>query len=235
MTYKTEEFMDCNLILQRIKDSYSAILQGNLIGIYVHGSVAFGCFDRCRSDIDYIAVVNEPLTLDVKNRLFHETLQISKTAPPKGLEMSVVLKTNCINFRYPTPYEMHFSSSHHELTSGTDTDLAAHFTVIKHTGIVLCGEPVDKVFGDVSRADFFSSIKSDIENARAEAYYILNLCRTLAFKNSGLILSKKAGGEWGLANIDSRYGEVIKAALKNAEPDVKSAEKFCKYMLNEIM
>jgi streptomycin 3"-adenylyltransferase len=222
--------MDYNIILQRIKADYTALLKNNLAGIYVHGSVAFGCFDWNRSDIDYIAVVNEALPLDVKTALMKKTARINEAAPPKGLEMSVVLKEHCLNFKYPTPYELHFSSSHREAAGGLDKDLAAHFTVIKHTGIVLCGEPVDSVFGDVPHEFFFDSIKSDVESAEAGACYVLNLCRVLAYKQDGLILSKIAGGEWALKNITGSYSEVIKAALKNAEADRGLMSNFCKYM-----
>jgi streptomycin 3"-adenylyltransferase len=210
-----------------------------LVGIYVHGSVAFGCFDWGRSDIDYIAVVNDALPLDVKTALMQKTMQINEAAPPRGLEMSVVLKEHCLNFIYPTPYELHFSNSHREAASGFDKDLAAHFTVIKHTGIVLCGEPIDRVFGDVPREFYFDSIKSDIENARTEiehnqAYYILNLCRVLAFKQDGLILPKAAGGERALKKIGDKYGGLINAALKDVKADSGLALEFCDYILEKI-
>ena len=231
--------MDYNIVLKSIKESCTALLRDSLVGIYIHGSVAFGCFDWNKSDIDYIVVLNNPLSAENKTALIKETMRINKSSPPKGLEMSAVLKEHCVNFKHPTPYELHFSNTHQETAGGTDKDLAAHFTVIKHTGIVLCGEPINNVFGDVLHEYYFDSIKSDIKNAKEEinhnqTYYILNLCRVLAYKQDGLILSKTAGGEWGLKNTDGKYSGVIKAVLINEKADSNSVHKFCDYLLNRI-
>ena len=35
------------------------ILQDNLIGIYLHGSLAMGCFNEKKSDIDLLVVVKQ--------------------------------------------------------------------------------------------------------------------------------------------------------------------------------
>lgn len=43
-------------LLQKIAVRYADILKGNLAGIYVHGSLAFGCFCFERSDIDFLVV-----------------------------------------------------------------------------------------------------------------------------------------------------------------------------------
>lgn len=40
-------------ILQKIKTSYQEILADKLVGIYVHGSIAFQCFNWKKSDIDF--------------------------------------------------------------------------------------------------------------------------------------------------------------------------------------
>ncbi|MDR2558231.1 MAG: DUF4111 domain-containing protein [Oscillospiraceae bacterium] len=231
--------MDYNSILQHIKESCTALLHENLVGIYIHGSIAFGCFDRDKSDIDYIIIVNGELSLETKNELLQETAGINKSAPPKGLEMSAVLKKHCLNFIYPTPYELHFSNTHRENTGGFDKDLTAHFTVIKKTGIVLCGEPIDSVFGDIPAEFYFDSIISDIKDAgnqinANQAYCILNLCRILAYKRNNLILSKKAGGYWGLENLGGKHSITIKAALGNAEINHDSVLEFYKYMLGLI-
>ena len=37
------------------------ILRENIVGVYLHGSLAMGCFNPKRSDTDLIIVVNEPL------------------------------------------------------------------------------------------------------------------------------------------------------------------------------
>jgi hypothetical protein len=71
------------------------ILGDKLTGLYVHGSLAFGCFRWETGDIDYLAVVKEPLSTAEKVGLIEALLRMDRAAPPKGLEMSVVLEQHC--------------------------------------------------------------------------------------------------------------------------------------------
>ena len=248
-----------NAVLEGIQKHYTKILGCNLVGIYVHGSIAFNCFNWAKSDIDYIVVVNEPLSLDVKKRLVEATVLLNTQAPQKGIEMSVVLKENCQNFVHPTPFEIHFSIAHlkwwHddfisycEKMNGSDADLAAHFTVIRHKGIVLCGEEIDSVFSEIDPSCYFDSIKSDIQASKEDiftepAYIILNLCRVLAYKKDSSILSKCEGGEWGRLNLPCEHRPIVELALENylASSSDKivlndiEATQFCDYMLKMIL
>ncbi len=49
--------------------------------------------------------------------------------------------------------------------NGEDRDLAAHFTVIRETGITLQGIEGTELFGPVPRDAYMDSIKMDVENA----------------------------------------------------------------------
>ena len=70
------------------------------------------------------------------------------------------------------------------------------------------------------------SIWFDVENAAEEItqctmYLTLNLARVLAYKEEGLALSKKEGGEWALENIPSEYRPLIEDALKDYSADMQ--------------
>lgn len=200
-------------LLEKIAQAYRQILGRKLTGIYVHGSIAFGCFRWEKSDIDFLVVVEERLTQQEKEGLIRTLLEFDASAPPKGFEMSVMLRSACAPFQDPTPYELHYSNAYREnyqqdltgtcqMMQGDDPDLAAHVTVVNSVGITLCGVPREQVFAPVPRASYLHSIWFDIENAPEEicrnpVYYILNLCRVLAFTEEGLVLSKEEGGEWG--------------------------------------
>ncbi len=216
-------------VLEKISPRYQAILGKNLIGIYVHGSIAFGCFNAKKSDIDFLVVLEKDAHLEQKISLIQTLLDLKDEAPKKGFEMSVVLKKDCQNFSYPTPYTLHFSNDHldkctNQIASyckemnGTDKDLAAHFTVIKSVGLCLYGEAISSVFQDVPKSAYLDSIKCDVEHAKIDifdnpVYVILNLCRVLGFLKEGKILSKEQGGEWGLEKIDKAHYRLIKQAL----------------------
>ena len=244
----------CTLI-QNIKTGFSDILGNNLTGIYIHGSMAFGCFNRDNSDVDFIVVVEKEPILEDKVKIIQLLLELDKTAPSKGLEMSVVLKQHCTDFVYPTPYCLHFSNSHKDAykqdiiqhihkMQGTDKDLAAHFTVINHCGITLCGKNKDDVFGPVPKESYTDSIVYDIENAVEEiaenpVYMTLNLCRVLAYIKEGKVLSKADGGVWGNKKLP-QYSDIIKDALDcytgsaNADFDNDRLKTMANDILKEI-
>lgn len=242
-------------ILDQIKNIYKEILMDKLVGIYVHGSIAFKCFNWNKSDIDFLVVVNESLEQKEKESLISVLLDLNEYCPEKGLEMSVVLDKICKPFVYPTPYELHFSNTYRneyktnlvglcEKLNGTDKDLAAHITVINKVGITLCGKDKSEVFAQVPKEFYVDSILYDVENADEEieenpVYFILNLCRVLAYLESDQVLSKQQGGQWGIDNLPEIYRGLIKNALEeyseNAEfIDCKSVKDFSKYMLNRI-
>ncbi len=243
-------------ILDRIAGQYRGILGENLVGLYAHGSLAFGCFNPAKSDIDFIVVVREAPGAAQKQELLRLLLELTPLVPTKGLEMSVVLEEHCRRFAYPTPFTLHFSNAHLracredlaaycERMQGTDRDLAAHFTVIRHVGIPVYGPPVAEVFGEVPAAAYLDSLRYDaeyaLEDIRGNPMYVaLNLCRVLAFIREGLVLSKAQGGAWGLSHLDGRFSGLLREALACYASDREFAaeepllDEFCRAAMAEI-
>ena len=244
------------LVLDKVKDSCQRIFHSDLVGIYLHGSIAFSCFNWDKSDIDFIVVVEKTPSLRQKQQFIYDLLKIDEIAPIKGLEMSVVLKDHTQNFIYPTPFELHYSNAHKQACienveeyclsmHGVDSDLAAHFTIIKAVGITLYGEDKDQIFGIVPKADYEKSIISDIANIKEEilenpVYYVLNLCRILAYRKDNSIFSKLDGGFWALQNLPKDYTSVINLAITCYSTDIIFKEdgnrlmEFTAYMLEMI-
>ena len=232
------------------------ILGENLVGIYLHGSAVMGCFNSQKSDLDFIIVIREPVSNAVKSAYMDMIVKLNRQAPAKGIELSIVRENVCSPFVYPTPFELHFSIAHLnwyqtdpddyvEKMHGTDSDLAAHFTIIYHRGRTLYGKAICDVFAKVSREHYFDSIWGDIENAQEEitanpTYIILNLCRVLAYSKENRILSKLEGGKWGLENVPEKYAELISGALDEytADHSIKfdetRAKEYAEYMMEQI-
>lgn len=248
-------------LMNQVTEGYRRVLSDALCGIYLHGSLAFGCFNPQQSDIDFLAVVRRPLTQKEKEGLIRLLLDLTPAAPPKGFEMSVVLRSVCRSFVYPTPFELHFSNTYrekamadltwfcaHAFDGVLDPDLAAHFTVILHTGIVFWGEPIAKVFFEVPWMAYLDSIRLDVRNAAEQlaknpVYIILNLCRVAAALFDGLVLSKQGGGRWGLAHLPPSYVPLIQQALDAYASDspsvsfpvTETAVQFCEEMEARIL
>ena len=243
-------------VLDRMTKRSKEIFGGNLTGVYLHGSMAMGCFNPEKSDIHLLNVVEDDITDEQKLEFMKEVVALNAMVSKKGIELSVVKKKYCKEFCYPTPFELHFSQIHLQWflekpmdyvskMKGTDKDLAAHFTITNHCGIVLDGEPVSAVFSAVPKKDYLDSIWCDIEGAKEDVledpmYIILNLCRVAAYLKDNLVTSKKQGGEWGLKNLESQYHPILTEAIRcyesdtDMEVDAKEAQKFAEYMLELI-
>lgn len=243
-------------LLDRFVQQNRAILGDNLIGIYLHGSAAMGCFHCKKSDIDLLIVIKQEISKERKQQYMDMVIDLNKQAPAKGLELSVVKIEVCHPFVYPTPFELHFSNSHLNWyisnpkdyiakMKGTDKDLAAHVTILYHRGKTLYGKEIKEVFSEPSKADYFDSIWFDIKNAEEEIienpmYMTLNLCRVLTYKKENFILSKQEGGEWGLVNIPKQYSDLISDAITEYQTggsmqfDESLAKEYATYMLEQI-
>jgi streptomycin 3"-adenylyltransferase len=243
-------------LLVRFVDLNRAILCENLVGVYLHGSSVMGCFNPKKSDLDLLIVVEDAIPDDVKVKYMDMVVHLNEEAPSKGIELSIVKKSVCNPFVYPTPFELHFSIAHLDWyknnpedyvqkMKGTDKDLAAHVMIINHRGKTLYGQEIKEVFGDVSKQDYLDSIWFDIEGAQEDIldntmYITLNLARVLAYQKDNLILSKKEGGEWGLANLPVKYHHPIIVALEEyasgnpPQYNMELAAEYAEYMLREI-
>lgn len=226
-----------------------------LTGVYLHGSLAMGCFHPKKSDIDLLVVVESAPDEESKRAFLQGVLTLNAQAPEKGLELSVVERQYIKPFVYPTPYAFHFSNAHRALAEnpaayletlqGTDKDLAAHVTILNHYGVTLFGAPVNEVFGAVAARDYIDSIWYDVKNAPTDiaenpVYVTLNLCRVLAYVLEKRVLSKQRGGAWGMENVPEGYRTLVQEALlcyqngTNMCPDEQSARAFALEMLDRI-
>ena len=73
--------MDWRGIMDRICSGYRDILGENLLGIYVHGSIAFGCYNPHKSDIDFLVVTECAPDLLQKQHMLRLLMQLAPCAP----------------------------------------------------------------------------------------------------------------------------------------------------------
>ena len=107
------------------------------------------------------------------------------------------------------------------------------------------GIEMDMVRGDVGREAYLDSILCDVDGAVEDigtntAYIVLNLLRVLAFKRDGAVLSKKEGGEWGLAEVPEAYRRLIRRALdeyltgRKGDYSLEPLQEYAAAMLSRI-
>jgi len=251
-----KNYTDALNLMHYIKDRYIYILQDNLVGIYLHGSLAARCFLWERSDIDFLVVVRKRMTLEKKIALIEVLYALTPEAPPEGFEMNVMLEKYCRKIPYPVPFELRYSPQHRRdyerdaqgycsRMHGEDPDLTAHIAFLNAYGVAIHGPSVPRVFDMPKREDVLCAIRQDVGDTAEHlhekpVFYVLNLCRAVAFARDNVFLSKKEGGEWALKHMDDSHQRVIQAALNAYETgmgmfyDEGQAEDFCYEALSEL-
>ena len=231
----------------------------NLVGVYLHGSLALGCFNPERSDVDLIVVTRQGMTVETKRSVAEILLHCSNAPAP--VEISFLPEAYMNPWQYPTPFDFHYGEDWREKTSAElssgewkkwndairkDDDLAAHITILLESGIVLCGRPIDEVFPPVPKRHYVDSIVKDFEwgRDRIEKYpasFVLNACRVSAYLREGRICSKEQAGAWALSIVNDEFGELVNCALQSYRENRKDErfdravmERFAAYMADEI-
>jgi predicted nucleotidyltransferase len=211
--------------LERLTSALQATVGEALVGLYVHGSLALGCFNETTSDIDVLGVTERALTEDEKLALVEVFLEIS--LDPYSVEADVVSVVQLQDWRHPSPFELHYSEWRRDRWTADpratlasfpaeNADLAAHVTVVRERGIALVGPSAESVFPKVPDADFRDSLLRDLEWSRTAdpaVYGILSPCRIWATLGTGELHSKASGARWALSRLPEELRPMVEGAL----------------------
>src|SRR5688572_5990952 len=111
---------DVKAQIEYLIGSFRRELDDNLIGVYLHGSLATGCFNPLRSDIDILVVTRQKMTVETKRELARLLLEISRQPAP--IEISFLTFDDLHPWRHPTPYDFHYSEDWREKFESAPVD-----------------------------------------------------------------------------------------------------------------
>jgi streptomycin 3"-adenylyltransferase len=228
--------------LDQFSRSLCEIEDNNLVGVYLHGSLAMGCFNRQRSDVDLLVLVDQPPS-PVRRRDWAQQVLLS-SGRPGPIEISFLHRRQYTPWRYPPPFSFHFSEGwrqriSRELQDGSwqswnwdatpDLDLAAHFTVTRRRGLRLAGAPIAEVIPSVPWADYLKAILDDFDWACERAgdnpvYLALNACRVWAAMEEQLVLSKAEGAGWAQPRLPTELAAIIATAAATYAGQTRSEQ-----------
>ncbi len=219
--------------LGRLVDALAACLGPNLEGVYLHGSLAMGCFAAASSDVDLVLAVAAPLAEGDRAAL--RDLLLSRSGRPYPVELSVMTREERFPWRHPAPFSWHYSEAWRsamaaEAAGGPtaplparDPDLAAHITMLHARGRPLRGMPLAAAFPEVPRRDFLDAVFTRDAGAcldslrKAPVDGVLNLCRLGLYARTGRLGSKREGGVWALRQGDLPEPASVRRALGRYE------------------
>jgi len=237
----------CGLYVEEVARRLRAVLEGDLIGVYVHGSATTGEFVPSRSDVDVLVVCSRRLADAEKATIGRELSERRVPCPGVGLELSVITQETATEPAGAPPFELHLTTAvdDRNVVDGAghsgDPDLLAHFAMTRAGGIAITGpEPAD-VFGPVPRDALLRSFAGDLEWALEKGkhgYAVLNACRALRFLEEDVLCSKIEGGEWVRTRAgDARLVEAALARQRGADiaPDPEAARAFVRSIRAKLL
>jgi predicted nucleotidyltransferase len=192
-------------------------LGAELVGVYLHGSLAMGGFHLGRSDVDVLAVCAEPLSHERSLALGEALVAIPRLRSGTDLELSLVTEAAVRTPSSAPSFEVHVST--HEqpfVVDGHDRpgdeDLVIHFAMARARGRSLRGPDPRELFTQPDRGSLIRAFLGDIEWAREHgaagweghdmpecasvAYQVLNGARCLRYLETGDLGSKVEGAAW---------------------------------------
>lgn len=211
-------------ILRETLSSVHSIIGNNLVGIYLYGSLAMGCFQPRSSDIDLILIVKERLTEEESRKIIEYLKRTCSKDRP--IEMSIIALDNVQNPQYPILVDLHYEYWGNVFENEKDNEILSNLYTTRKRGFCVWGAPISDVFSKIPAQYHLRSVIEDIEHTRrylhenpesigydAAVYWVLSSCRVLAFIREEKVLSKLEGGQWGLANLPEEYYNLVEQAL----------------------
>ena len=198
--------------LDELVEDVRDVVGEDVVGVYLHGSLALGCFNPALSDIDLLVVTRRALTPEQRQALGPVLSRSGR------IEISFLTARSLRPWRHPAPFDLHFSWNQGRLVGpGEDYDLAAHVRVTRHAGVALLGPPPAEVFPEVPWEDYEDSLRRDLawsRNNATELYGVLSPARIWATLTTKEIHSKESGAAWALERSPADFRPLLERALE---------------------
>jgi predicted nucleotidyltransferase len=232
------KYPEINKTLELLLSSATRVLGGQLVGMYLYGSLSSGDFDLATSDIDFLIVTNSTLSDKTIGELESMHHQIWNSGPKWAakLEGSYIPKRDIRRHDphsapCPTVNEGKFYLD----KRGSDWIIQRH--VIREQGIVLAGPDPKTLIDPVNPQEIRRSVVGVLHEwwfpmledpswlkkhgAEYHAFAILTMCRALYTIENGTVVSKPTAARWAQGALGERWSQIIERALaaRHDKPD----------------
>ena len=220
------------------------ILDDNLVGIYLYGSLVTGDFDERASDIDLVVVLNQGLDASSFNALdaLHQQVVARYPAWQDRLELAYISLDALRRFRERRSQIAIISPGEpfHQIEAGRDWLISWY--MLRETGLALCGPAITGLFDPIAKSEYIEAVQRHIEGYRKPSsfaadtsnwsYIVLTTARGVYTVLQGRPPSKAQAAAWATASFP-QWARLIELALiwRAASGDVDSVDK---YVLEEM-
>jgi predicted nucleotidyltransferase len=253
-------YRELNQVLSDFVSRMQEILDNDFVGAYLQGSFAIGSFDL-HSDVDFIVVINNELSLDQINALqeMHDQIYQFDSKWAQHLEGSYFQKEILRHHSKRGVKLWYLDNGARSLIKSDHCNTILVRWVVREKGVTLAGPSpstlVDPISTELLRTDIFETIinwgqeiLSDpalFDNRFYQSFITLSYCRMLHDLHTGSAGSKREGAEWAISALDPSWIGLIDGSWggrpnpahqvqQPADPqEFENTLKFVEYVMNK--
>jgi predicted nucleotidyltransferase len=218
-----------DLLLDHLLSEIQAVLGTRLVGLYLHGSLAYGDFDPQSSDIDFLAVTRDAATEADFALLkeMHSRLRAGPSAWAQKLEGAYLPRKDLRRHdpeHAPVPWlgvDGHFGMER------LGSDWIIQRWILREIGIPVFGPPLKEMIDPVSADELRGAVRSSLrewwsppfpsperfQDAGYRAYAVLTMCRSLYVLEHGRVASKPEAAKWAMETLNEQWAGLIGVSL----------------------
>lgn len=221
--------VEVNTLADALRAKVESILGEQLVGIYLHGSLASGDFDPARSDIDMLVVTDGDLAEPQVAALREMHAQLARS----GLRWAGPYEVSYIPLRAIRRHDpndcMHVALAA-DGTFGVDrhgSDWIIQRHILRDLGITLVGPPPHTLIDPVTAEDMRLAVKgilqewwrphlldpSRLRKSDYQAFAILTMCRALHTLETGTAGSKPQAVRWAKEHLPAQWSDLIDTGI----------------------
>lgn len=222
-------YWDVNTLLACLLADIRSILGERLVGLYVHGSLAYGDFNPQTSDIDFLVVTDGGLPTKTFSALkdMHTHLFASGLAWSQKLEGAYIPKED---LRYHDPAHAPVAwlgVDGHFALEPLGSDWILQRWILREKGIIVAGPPLTGLIDPVSADDLREAVRGSLcewwsppfpsperfRSGEYQAYATLTMCRSLFVLEHGDVASKPEAARWAQSALGDPWAKLIADAV----------------------
>lgn len=221
-------YPDINALLDRLLAGARSVLGADLVGLYLHGSLATGGFNPETSDVDFLAATAGPLPEEIVDRLaaMHQELALRS---PWAAELEGSYIPRPALRRYNPARARHPRLEHGSSTLRVeqhDSDWVINRYVLREHGVVITGPDPETLIDPIGPNELRHAVRNllwwwelqledttRLETGRYQAYAVLTMCRVLYMLEHGDVAPKPEAAFWAQGAISQPWPPLVERAL----------------------
>jgi predicted nucleotidyltransferase len=223
-------YPEVNAIVAELHQQVRTILAEQIVGLYLHGSLAQGDFDLERSDIDILVVTEDKPSGEQIAALRAMHARLAAGPSPWGAELEVsYIPLRSLRRHDPTDaLHPRIGRGEQLVMEQHDSDWVIQRHVLREHGVPVAGPSLHELIDPVNQAElrqataelmrsWWEPMIDDPARLRQrgyQAYAVLTMCRVLYTLDSGTVVTKPVAACWALEQLDQRWSALIESALE---------------------